>query len=594
MPRRGSHADNVLLLLADDLSSGDIRALRHLHAPALANTTWGGGARGMAGCAWMKAWNCSQSHRHGEAYLPANLLSVRCCCDHWYDVAETLAACLRSPFTSAGFAGLPTPSLDRLAHEGSVVHHAYAAHAICAPARAALLTGRLVSRAAPDSADVDQQAAAAALQHSSTTIATRLQHELAFATGFFGKWHLAPLPFLEQYLCSSGGIVEWNATIYENVRRSVHDAGFEVAEAIFPCNLPSSPTARSSPHFHSHNPEWVISHALRFVRSSVKQQRRFFATVAFTMPHGPHPHTALELSVARIPRGVERGWPSADAFEVRRAARERLNVTLFGTMGLSALVRDAAKTSLAFGVWWLDHSVGQVLDGLDALNVSERTLTVFTADHGREGKWTCNGPGVRVPMLMRWPPAIAAGSVHRHTMMSHIDLLPTIVDAVSFQAAHRHESATVEPAPDIGRSILGALLASPTASRAPPERTHALCETYTDRAVIASTGTLIWRGADPHRPAGRPSAFSLTGNGSLAGLCSTCADPSNATRLSAFSAASVDLPASWSDTIQLYDNATRDPHERVNLRSDPSQQSRLMLVQLGSVLRDAYPYTVVR
>ena len=218
-----------------------------------------------------------------------------------------------------------------------------------------------------------------------------------------------------------------------------------------------------------------------------------------------------------------------------------LHATLLGAMGLPDLMRDATKTSLAFGVWWLDHSVGQVLDGLDALNATERTLTVFTADHGREGKWSCNGPGVRVPMLVRWPEVVAAGSVLRRAMMSHIDLLPTVLDAVSFHASQHQESA--EPAPHIGRSILGALLATPmTTSKAPPERTQVLCETFTDRALTTRTGTLIWRGADPHRPVGRPSAFPLAGNGRLAGWCSTCADPSNATRRSTFTAAPADLP----------------------------------------------------
>ena len=598
MPPRRTRADNVLLLLADDLSSSDIGALRHLHAPILANTTWGGGSRGLVGCAWTKAWNCSHHRARGEShYLPASLLSVRCCCAHRNEKSpEALAACLRSPFTTAGFAGLPTPALDRLAREGSIVHQAYAPHALCAPARAALLTGRLVSRLA-GSTDVDQQAAAIALQRAAargTTIATRLREQRAFATGFFGKWHLAPLPFVEQYLCSWGGIVEWNATMYDIVKRSVHDAGFEVAEALFPCNLPTmTPNHTRSPHFHSHNPEWIVSHALRFVRASVQQRRRFFATVAFTMPHGPHPHDALELSVERIPGGVERGWPSSEALEMRRAAQERLHATLLGAMGLPDLMRDATKTSLAFGVWWLDHSVGQVLDGLDALNATERTLTVFTADHGREGKWSCNGPGVRVPMLVRWPEVVAAGGVLRRAMMSHIDLLPTVLDAVSFHASQHQESASgAEPAPHIGRSILGALLATPTTtSKAPPERTQVLCETFTDRALTTRTGTLIWRGADPHRPVGRPSAFPLAGNGRLAGWCSTCADPSNATRRSTFTAAPADLPASWSDVVQLYDDATRDPHERVNLRGDPLRQP--MLAQLGAVLREAYPYAAL-
>jgi uncharacterized sulfatase len=103
----------------------------------------------------------------------------------------------------------------------------------------------------------------------------------------------------------------------------------------------------------------------------------------------------------------------------------------------------------------LDRNVGRILDTLDALNLSKRTLLVFTSDHGYNmghhgvyhkgnGHWllkkdalppgTPNIPSgqrpnmfetsLHVPMLVRWPGVVAPGSVNEHTI-SHLDWLPT-------------------------------------------------------------------------------------------------------------------------------------------------------------------------
>ena len=556
---RRARAEHVLLILADDLTSSDVGALRRLHAPALANSTWSGATRGLTGCEWTAKWSCDT-----DVHLPS--LAARCCCAHRDDAAK-LATCMRSPFASAGFAGLPTPALDRLAREGTVLSHAYSPHALCAPARAALLTGRLVSEAG--TADVDQAAAADATR-GAATIASHLLSR-GFRTGFFGKWHLATLPLALRAACDSGGIQEWNASVYESVRQSVLAAGFDVADALYPCNLPSKPDPP-----HSHNAEWILEHALRFVEASLAQRRRYFAMVALTIPHGPHPLHALRMPLGRLPTGAQReepGWPSARAQKMRRAARSWVERTLTKTLGFGGDLLDA-RTSLASGLLWLDRSVHSLLEAVDALNQSERTLTVFTADHAREGKWTCNGPGVQVPMLLRWPAVLSAGAV-RPWLVSHVDLLPTLLDAVSSSQPRPFTGA--EPPPMDGRSVLSTWLGT----RA--ERTYATCEMYTDRAVMStprgsrgedtSEYTLVWRGADPHRVVARPSAW---------------ADAANASRQSVFTAPRADVPASWSHALQLY-RVSGDPHERVNLAADPAHRGKLEA--LRNVLWAAYPQT---
>ena len=61
----------------------------------------------------------------------------------------------------------------------------------------------------------------------------------------------------------------------------------------------------------------------------------------------------------------------------------------------------------------------------------------------------------------------------------------------------------------------------------------------------------------------------------------------NATRYSIFKAKPVDVPASWSDTIQLY-HPPSDPHERRNLVHDKAHQPTFQ--QLWRILRRAYPF----
>jgi uncharacterized sulfatase len=75
----------------------------------------------------------------------------------------------------------------------------------------------------------------------------------------------------------------------------------------------------------------------------------------------------------------------------------------------------------------LDAKVGQVLDSLEAEGVAQNTVVMFFGDHGRphvrDKQWLYDG-GLRVPLLVRWPGQIPAGSV-REELVSLMDLAPT-------------------------------------------------------------------------------------------------------------------------------------------------------------------------
>jgi arylsulfatase len=90
----------------------------------------------------------------------------------------------------------------------------------------------------------------------------------------------------------------------------------------------------------------------------------------------------------------------------------------------------------------IDHGIGEILDTLDELGLTENTLVVFSSDNGpwlvfgdhagfaaplRAGKGTTYEGGHRVPGIMRWPGTIPAGQVTSEVTTT-MDLLPTIAE----------------------------------------------------------------------------------------------------------------------------------------------------------------------
>jgi len=83
-----------------------------------------------------------------------------------------------------------TPALDRLVGEGVLLTQHYSGSAVCAPARAALLTGRYPHRTG--AIDTFEGRGLDRLALREVTLANHLQ-AAGYATGLIGKWHLGAL-----------------------------------------------------------------------------------------------------------------------------------------------------------------------------------------------------------------------------------------------------------------------------------------------------------------------------------------------------------------------------------------------------------------
>jgi len=80
---------------------------------------------------------------------------------------------------------------------------------------------------------------------------------------------------------------------------------------------------------------------------------------------------------------------------------------------------------------FMDHMIGDILNHLDSLGLSENTLVVFVSDNGPPYpgcKTTCYDRGIGTPLILRWPDGLPAGEV-RNCLASTTDIMPTCLEA---------------------------------------------------------------------------------------------------------------------------------------------------------------------
>ena len=96
---------------------------------------------------------------------------------------------------------------------------------------------------------------------------------------------------------------------------------------------------------------------------------------------------------------------------------------------LSQEIIEAYRATVSF----VDAQVGRVLDRLRETGLDENTLVVFLSDHGyhlgEHGHWqkqTLFDEATRVPLIIRPPTGVSAGSISAPVEL--VDLYPTIAD----------------------------------------------------------------------------------------------------------------------------------------------------------------------
>lgn len=191
--------------------------------------------------------------------------------------------------------------------------------------------------------------------------------------------------------------------------------------------------------------ELVVNEALNWLEQRDKDQP-FFTCLWFSEPHTPvlaaprfrslYPSKQISSHVQQL---ASSGGP-----QVKRRAKLQNPDLYFGCVSM------------------LDHHIGRLMDYLDANEIAENTMVVFTSDNGPEhrtatafgssghlrgAKGHVHDGGIHVPGIIRWPGKIKAGSVSEEPV-NGTDWLPTLceVAGVAPPKARPLDGANVLPA----------------------------------------------------------------------------------------------------------------------------------------------------
>ena len=278
-----------------------------------------------------------------------------------------------------GVGGLRAPHLARLAGEGVEFPRAYASNPASGPSRAALQTGRY-----PHAVSVPWSGRQLPLAYPCLAEAFAAG---GYRTGYIGKWELdgGEDPGFTPPGPRRRGYEYWAA----------FNRGHRYREFVYFLN-DASPVRGSG-----FEPDHQTDLAVAFLGKPPASP--FLLCVSYGPPHGPY--TVPQRQAVEVRENV----PAEFAKEARAAAG-----------GYSAMCSA------------VDDAIGRLLGELDARGLARETIVVFTSDHGEmlrshglEGQESWFEESAGVPLVMRWPEKIGAGT-KQDWLLNNIDIAPTL------------------------------------------------------------------------------------------------------------------------------------------------------------------------
>lgn len=363
------------------------------------------------------------------------------------------------------------PNLDRLAASGVRFERGFCQYPLCCPSRTSLLTGRK-----PTTSGVVGNRTWFGDAHPEWVSLPRYFKEHGYVTARSGKVFHDGIDDTEawneggeaRFLAGAGSETNLTKKLQQQAPHprqprsgAATNTVLEVPEAEALHALADGKTrAQHSDRFLILPGNGEDDHDYRVTTKAMEllqkyKDRPFFIALGLSKPHSPPaaPQKFYDLyDVNRIPLPadfaprptVPEGFPrlsirphNADLFMDREATPEA--------------AREMTRAYLA-SCSYADANLGRVLGELDRLKLRQRTVVVFTADHGyqlgEKGKWSKAGSlfeqGARVPYLIAAPKAKGNGQPC-HRIVQSLDFYPTLLELCGLPQPQGLEGASLVP-----------------------------------------------------------------------------------------------------------------------------------------------------
>ena len=305
---------------------------------------------------------------------------------------------------------IKTPHLTQMASEGMLFSQHYAGSTVSAPSRGSVMTGLHTGhsqiRGNKEIAPEGQQP----MEGDTYTIGKMMKEE-GYTTGIFGKWGLGypESPSIPKkmgfdefygYNCQREAHSYYPDHLWKNEERIILEDNLNGGRKTY-------------------SQELIHQEGLQFIRNN--KDKPFFAMLTYSLPH------------------AELNLPHDSIYHIYE--------DMFEETPYSGGYHDSEKPRASFAamVSLLDKYVGEVMQELKDLGIDNNTIVIFTSDNGphMEGGadpkfFNSNGPlrgfkrdlyegGIRVPMIVRYPNHVKAGSKTDH-ISAFWDIMPTLAD----------------------------------------------------------------------------------------------------------------------------------------------------------------------
>lgn len=330
-----------------------------------------------------------------------------------------------------GNADVQTPHIDALAADGVRYANSFCPFPVCTPSRYSLLSGLYVHQHLGWNNRCT-------LPHGIATF-PRLLRDSGYLTAAVGKMHFTPtyldVGFERMQLAEQDGPGRYDDDYHRWLRAEglcdrvdLMDQVREFREQAPPGYWATYGALSSDLDEAHHSTTWIAERALEELREWATEPRLLM--VGFVKPHHPfdppRPWDAMydPLSLPTLP-----GWVQATPDCDRRYRR--------GYFDNAALTLDQLRRAMAHyyaTISQIDHHVGRMVSLLRKRNLYDRTLVVYTSDHGEylgfhhlllKGNHMYD-PLVRVPLIIKYPQSDRAGEVCS-ALVDSTDLAPTLL-----------------------------------------------------------------------------------------------------------------------------------------------------------------------